>query len=463
MGQQHDEAEPEDFSLSIRDPALRQQRKQAAKAVVMASILMTVAVWACLSIFWGSTYLLEHYFPNAKVYVYDFDSAANANPLLGPYVVNFMESTLSQPVHMGVIIRDTAGKTLADVENEIVNEKAWAAIVINSNATTMFQEALAGTGGLLAGEYAPKGAISLLSVGARWFQVVDEYIFPFLTQYMQTPTLEASHAAAANYLSTATPAQISALSQTQRAALATPFASQETDLRPIYDTQWSGSAPLEAGLIYYIIFAFHIALFLFFSRAPLIQGVKSKGRRLTFISTLTLRFLPLLPVYLILSLSYSLINLAFLIPMDGNGHARFGPQSGFMSKFIFAFFWMLNLMTLFALGLAMESMITILTVKFIPFFLITWIILNITSSFFPPTFMEHFYKYGYAMPFFHSTTGAKHIMWGARDRLGLNFGVLTAWTVLSICSLSLFEFFLRRKDIKRERKERAHDVEGRAE
>jgi hypothetical protein len=55
MGQQHDEAEPEDFSLSIRDPALRQQRKQAAKAVVMASILMTVAVWACLSIFWGST------------------------------------------------------------------------------------------------------------------------------------------------------------------------------------------------------------------------------------------------------------------------------------------------------------------------------------------------------------------------------------------------------------------------
>jgi hypothetical protein len=32
--------------------------------------------------------LLEHYFPNAKVYVYDFDSAANANPLLGPYVVN---------------------------------------------------------------------------------------------------------------------------------------------------------------------------------------------------------------------------------------------------------------------------------------------------------------------------------------------------------------------------------------
>lgn len=82
-----------------------------------------------------------------------------------------------------------------------------------------------------------------------------------------------------------------------------------------------------------MIFSFHIALFLCFSRAPFIASVRNKGRRLTFLSTLTLRFLPLLPVYVILSLSYSLINLAFLIPMDGNGHARFGPQGGFMSEF----------------------------------------------------------------------------------------------------------------------------------
>lgn len=84
-----------------------------------------------------------------------------------------MKSTLSQPVHMGVIIRDAAGKTMQDVEDELVNEKAWAAVVVNANATTMFEEALAGTGGLLNGEYAPQGAITLLAVGARWFQVVE--------------------------------------------------------------------------------------------------------------------------------------------------------------------------------------------------------------------------------------------------------------------------------------------------
>ncbi|BGP54945.1 hypothetical protein JCM8202_003455 [Rhodotorula sphaerocarpa] len=450
--------EAPDFSLSARDPRLRQQRKGAIKVLGMAFVLMTVAVWALLSIFWGSTYLLEHYFPNAKLYVYDFDSVANQNAILGPYVTQFFEKTKSSEVHMGVIIRDTTGKNLDDVISEIISEKAWAAVVVNSNATSMFRQAMDGnTGALIDGEYTPSGAVSLIAMGSRWFQVIDDYIFPYLVSATQVPLREGCHAAAANYFSSATPSEISSLSQTQLAALGTPFAAQVYDPRPIHADQWSGAAPLEAGLIYYIIFSFHIALFTFFARMPFIGAVRARGKRLKFICVLTLRFLPLLPIYVILSLSYSLINLAFQIPVNGNGYANFGPQGGFM------IFWMLNLVALFALGLAMESMITLLGIKFIPFFLITWIILNITSSFFPPTFAEQFYHYGYAMPFWHATTGAKYIMWGARDRLGLKFGVLTAWTVLSICSLSLFEFILRRVDMRKERKEKAKDVEGRGD
>lgn len=39
----------------------------------------------------------------------------------------------------------------------------------------------------------------------------------------------------------------------------------------------------------------------------------------------------------------------------------------------------------------------------------------------------------------------------------------SSWTVLSICSLSLFEFILRRVDMRKERKEKAKDVEGRGD
>ncbi|BGP07218.1 hypothetical protein JCM10049v2_003049 [Rhodotorula toruloides] len=443
-----------DFETSLWDPRMKGQRRQTFKILGMYFVLCSAAVWACLSIFWGSTYLLEHYFPNAKVYVYDFDSTANQNPLLGPAVVQYLRSTLDAPVHMGVIIRDPTGKTFDDVAKEIVGEKAWAAVVINANATSNFREAVAGTGGLLNGRWAPEGAISLVISGARWYQVTDDYILPYLGEQMRTPTQQASRQAVARYLSTVTPATLGGLSQTQQAALSTPFSYQNTDLRPIHPNQWSGAAPQEAGLIYYTIFAFHISIFLFFSRMPFLGAIKKQGVRMTWLSTCALRFLPTLPAYVLLSLSYSLINKAFMIPVDGNGYAKFGPQGGFM------IFWMLNLMTLFALGFAMESMITLLTLKFFPFFLISWIILNISSSFFPPTFAEKFYHYGYGMPFYHSITGARYIMYGTRDRLGLNFGVLTAWTVLSVVTTCLFELMWRRIEERKERKERAKDVEG---
>lgn len=117
---------------------------------------------------------------------------------------------------------------------------------------------------------------------------------------------------------------------------------------------------------------------------------------------------------------YSLVNLAFQLPMDGNGYASFGPQAGFVV------FWMLNFFTLMALGGMMEAMLTLVTIKFFPIFLACWILTNITASFFPATLMPHWYRYAYAMPFYHSTIGCKHIFWGARNRLGLNFGVLAA-------------------------------------
>ncbi|GJN89696.1 hypothetical protein Rhopal_002683-T1 [Rhodotorula paludigena] len=452
MGEERDV----DFSLSVRDPHIRQARNKTIKTLLMYFALMTVAVWALLSVFWGSTYKLEYYFPNVKVYVYDYDSAANPNAILGPSVVQYLVGTTSTRPHMGVIVRDPSGKTFDDVASEIVGEKAWAAVVINANATSNFEQAIAGTGGLLEGEWAPEGAISLVVAGSRWFQVILEYLLPFLGRYMETPTLEASHQAAASFFSSASPDALGTLTATQQAALATPFAYQNIDLRPILPKQWAGAAPLEAGLIYYIIFAFHIAIILLFSRMPLQQSMQKQGVRISWLHTCLLRLGPVFVGYFFLSLAYSLINIAFLLPMDGNGYAGFGPQGGFMV------FWMLNLLTIFALGLAMESMLTLLTLRFFPFFLISWIILNITSSFFPATLAEHFYKYGYAMPFWHTTTATKHIMWGARNRLGLNFGVLVAWCALSFCTLCLFELMWRRIEERKERKQRAKDVEGQA-
>ncbi|GAA5892462.1 hypothetical protein JCM5296_003603 [Sporobolomyces johnsonii] len=452
-----------DFQLSIRDSSLRNERKQMLKILAMAAVLLTVAVWALLSVFWGSTY-----FYRLKIDIYDFDSTATSSPLLGPTVVRTLQQSLSDPVHLGYIVQNVTGVTYEEIADRVVNEKNWGAIILNANATANFRAAAAGTGGLSNGTWSPEGAISIVVASARWYQVVDEYLIPYLYSALETPMLEASQQAAASILSSATPATLAALSTTQQAALATPFSYQTIDLRPILPGQWAGAAPLEAGLIYYVIFAFHIALFLFFSRIPFQMAIKRKGIQLSLLHTVILRVAPLPFAYFFFSLSYSLINLAFLVPMDGNGHAGFGPQGGFMV------FWMLNWFTLGALGTAMESMFTLLTIKFFPLFLITWIILNITSSFFPPTLMERKSKChiqiadllhglsrappALSQPFWHSTTAAKHIMWGARNRLGLNFGVLAAWVVLNVTALSLFELMWRKIEERNVRKEQAKEI-----
>lgn len=192
-----------------------------------------------------------------------------------------------------------------------------------------------------------------------------------------------------------------------------------------------------------IIFGFHVALFLFIGRIPL-QFIRKKKLAISYRSLLLLRFVPVTIAYFFLSLWYSLINVTFSVPMNGNGHSGLSSGAGFMGAnstllpcfplrlprrltSYHAVFWALNFLTLGSLGLAMESAVTVLGLKFLPFFLISWIIVNITSSFFPISLMQTFYRFGYALPFWHSTTADKYLFWGARNRLALNFGVLIAY------------------------------------
>jgi hypothetical protein len=120
------------------------------------------------------TYLLEHYFPNIKVYVYDFDSTASASPLLGPVVSQSLLATVGKRPYLSFIARSTEGKSFADIAHEVIEERVWASVVINANATTAFQAATAGTGGLIGGMWSPEGAISVVVSSSRWYQVVLE-------------------------------------------------------------------------------------------------------------------------------------------------------------------------------------------------------------------------------------------------------------------------------------------------
>lgn len=89
---------------------------------------------------------------------------------------------------------------------------------------------------------------------------------------------------------------------------------------------------------------------------------------------------------------YTLAVLAFGIPLTGHYTT---PGSGFVAL------WMLNWCTMGACGLIMEAVFTVVGMPWAPFGLNIWLIANASASFTSFELMVGFYKYGYAMPFYH--------------------------------------------------------------
>jgi hypothetical protein len=85
--------------------------------------------------------------------------------------------------------------------------------------------------------------------------------------------------------------------------------------------------------------------------------------------------------YFWLSLHYSLVSLAFLVIFT----RKYGTGG-------FPLYWMFNWVTMSTLGLVMETVFLWLG-PFFPFFLVFWVILNVTPVFLDIGDMAPFYRY----------------------------------------------------------------------
>ncbi|MCJ1477224.1 hypothetical protein MMC13_005895 [Lambiella insularis] len=108
----------------------------------------------------------------------------------------------------------------------------------------------------------------------------------------------------------------------------------------------------------------------------------------------------------------------------------------------------------FRVGLPMESLFTLIGIKWAGFFLNFWIVINAASSFTSFELMPTFYQYGYAFPFFNLTQGTRTIIFGNKSHLGQNFGILIAWMVIGMIGIVIFTELGQ----KQNRKKNKHEV-----
>ncbi|KAG5636444.1 hypothetical protein H0H81_008034 [Sphagnurus paluster] len=104
-------------------------------------------------------------------------------------------------------------------------------------------------------------------------------------------------------------------------------------------------------------------------------------------------------------------------------------------------------------GLALDSLSTLLTAAYTPFFMMIWIILNGSVISFPVEVMPAFFSYGYVTPFYNASQAARAIVFGTKNTIGDNMGILLMWVLLSCISLPLIQWYVRRRNTAQDPKQ----------
>ncbi|KAF5369050.1 hypothetical protein D9758_002945 [Tetrapyrgos nigripes] len=403
------------FSASFTDKNMATARKIYFKVFVGASFMLVIAMYAVFSIYWGALWRTP------------------AHTLPG-WVVNFDQSDIGTAVVQGLIQSPASRITWTerpasdffggaeDVGRDISEEKAWVAVVVHANATSRLNAAVASADS----SYNGTSAITVFANEAR-----SENGFRSLIR----PATEGALIAISQRFAQQFAKQLSSVSNLQTLLsnapqiVISPISYTIDNLHP-FDIPVA-TAITFVGLIYLLILSFFIVNIALSARQ--VSGIE---QHLTTGSLIKVRLATTIAAYFVISLFYSLLSKAFQVDFS----RKFGAGG-------FVIFWMLNFIGMLAVGLALESMITLLTIRFVPFFLLVWIITNVSVCFLPIEVLPRIYHYGYAVPFYNVSRAIRTILFSTKNNLGLNFGILLVWVAVSMITLPLFQWFMRRRHV----------------
>ncbi|KAG7440387.1 uncharacterized protein BT62DRAFT_924057 [Guyanagaster necrorhizus] len=420
------------FSNEFTDRELAAQRKAYIKSLVVGCLSMVVLMFSVFSIYWGALWKLpDHKLPGWVVVGWFLFSST---PCLTVNFQDFDGSTIGSTV-ANTLLSDTASTSRIswkqmpashfsgpdEVGNSVVEQRVWMAVVIHANATSTLNSAASSVNS----SYNGTQALTVYADEARNENAFRSLLRPYITTTMDTISQSFAHTFATQ-LANSSSSSIASILQSAPQIITQPVSYTIDNLRP-FDVPVA-SAITFVGLIYLLVLCFFIVII--GSGARLASGIEMK---LTTKSLIKVRLVSTLALYFMISLFYSTVSRAFQVNFD----RKFGSAG-------FVIFWMVNFVGMLSVGLALEAMITLLTPRYMPFFMITWVITNVAVCFMPIEVLPHFYRYGYAYPFYNVSGAIRTILFGTKNQLGLHFGVLIAWTIVSLFTLPLFQWNARR-------------------
>ncbi|KAI0699407.1 hypothetical protein BC835DRAFT_1412597 [Cytidiella melzeri] len=405
---------------------LLRERRAYLTVVVRPLILITLLIWACLPVFWGALSNSAKYTSHLEAWFINRDGARIGNNLW----VSF-GNTSTPTMHLGWVLVDPqdAG-TDEQIMDAIIQQQAWIAVVVEANATSRLVRARANGDAT----YDPTTAITVYYAQARQEVAVGNYVLPITQQLLSESVSAYATGSAQRYFAQVTPGDtvnataINLLSQAPQ-TISPGISWRMVNLRPY--TAPAAQAVTLVGNIFLVIFAFIMTMAHSAARTII-------APRLNLYDYLALRIMVPTIAYIPLSLNYTLVSVAFKLPFNG----KYTPTGGFFMMFLFVYLGMT------ALGLSLEAMITLLTPKFVPFFLFALIIFNISPTLLPPELLHTFYSYGAGFPIWNLSQAVRTIFFNTQNNLVQNAGVMIGWISLSCGTTLIFTWWIRKRELR---------------
>lgn len=418
--------------LGFFNPRMKQVRRRIVVKFTLIYLTMGILMLGIFSIYWGSMMHRDDHMKYLKflVAVEDVETIDGVPPIFGNRVIDVV--TLPEARYYGdwqvytplnfseIRPKHSTGDTQADVEELVHMQRYWGGLYIKQNSTHRLYEALLNANTSYA---AGNESWRFVYETGRDVENVPTYIVP------NSQIIEGMVLAHQNDMNSQL---IDIIRQKGKNSaeildkgllvLSQPLDFESYDMRP--STQPVVMAPAQVGLVYLIIVTFfQFGFFIDFHKT--VAGYPMKKPHY-----LLYRLLGSFLTYFWLSLIYSLVSLAFQIDFT----KAFGRGG-------FPVYWMTMWLTMCALGGMNEIMAHVLIMVFPPslgFWLIFWVIANVSCTFTPMTLTANFYRYGYALPVYNANEIIKVVFFDTyKGHMGRNYGILVAWVVATNLMLAV--------------------------
>ncbi|PBK67929.1 hypothetical protein ARMSODRAFT_1043985 [Armillaria solidipes] len=393
-----------------KTPLIQASRSIYLKILFGRCFAMVIVMFCIFSIYWGALWKIPAH--NLHGWVIDFDGSTVGNTV----VQGLTAGPSSSKVTFTQVSASEFPGGWQEVANSMVEQKTWVAVVVHSNTTSALNTAVSSVNS----SYDGSEAITFYGAEARNENAYHSLIQPSVQALLAVISQEF-------VVQLASSSSLSSIAHSAPQILTEPISYTTDNLIP-FDIPVA-SAITFIGLIYLLILSFFIVMLS-------AREVSSLQNKLTTGSLIQVQLISVFIAYFMISLFYSLLSRAFQVDFS----CKFGSTG-------FVIFWMVNFVGMLSVGLALEAMIILLTIQFMPFFMILWIISNVSVCFMPLAILPNVYRYGYTMPFYNVSGAVQTILFGTKNELGLHFGILIAWAVILMIMLPTFQWFMWRKSI----------------